>query len=188
MKLATERALQLDPEIAESYLASARMQLLCEWNFERAVRAFKKAFEFNWDTAEFHGQYALLLSIQENHAKAKEQVALALSSDPFSLINQFYAGYVYWAAGDADKAIAQGRRLVALEPAFWGGRRAAKGFYVFSYFSNKMVYSGKPLGLRMNFITHFNADKKIDRYITYYDRAPLIQIMGKNLLEKKKAE
>lgn len=47
---------------------------------------------------------------------------------------------------------------------------ATKGIYVFSYFSNKIIYKGRPVGIRMNFITHFNADKKIDRYITYYDR------------------
>ena len=62
---------------------------------------------------------------------------------------------------------------------------AVKGFYVFSYFSNKMVFGGNSVGLRMNFVTHFNADKKIDRYVTYYDRTPIIKAMGKNLLEKK---
>ena len=62
---------------------------------------------------------------------------------------------------------------------------AVKGFYVFSYFSNKMIFGGNSVGLRMNFVTHFNADKKIDRYITYYDRTPIIKAMGKNLLEKK---
>ena len=62
---------------------------------------------------------------------------------------------------------------------------AVKGFYVFSYFSNKMVFRGNNVGLRMNFVTHFNADKKIDRYVTYYDRTPIIKAMGKNLLEKK---
>lgn len=62
---------------------------------------------------------------------------------------------------------------------------AAKGMYVFSYFSNKIVYKGKPIGIRMNFITHFNNDKKIDRYITYYDRNILIKTTGKDVLEKK---
>ena len=62
---------------------------------------------------------------------------------------------------------------------------AVKGLYVFSYFSNKMVFGGNSVGLRMNFVTHFNADKKIDRYVTYYDRTPIIKAMGKNLLEKK---
>ena len=62
---------------------------------------------------------------------------------------------------------------------------ATKGIHVFSYFSNKMIFGRNSVGLRMNFVTHFNADKKIDRYVTYYDRTPIIKAMGKNLLEKK---
>ena len=62
---------------------------------------------------------------------------------------------------------------------------ALKGIYDFAYFSNKMVYNGKTVSLRMNFITHFNADKKIDRYTTYYDRTLLVKAIGKNMLEKK---
>ncbi len=121
MREATEHALQLDPEIAESHLALARMQMLYEWDFDRAAKSFRKALEFNWNTAELRGQYALLLSIQGNHPQAVKQAELALSLEPFSLINNFYAGYVYWIAGKADEAIAQGQRLISLEPAFWGG-------------------------------------------------------------------
>jgi len=33
-------------------------------------------------------------------------------------------------------------------------------------------------------VTHFNADKKIDRYVTYYDRSVIIKATGKNVLEK----
>ena len=121
MQQATEQALRLDGNIAESHLALARMQMLYEWNFNLAAKSFKKALEFNWNTAELLGQYALLLSMQGNHAQAEKQARLALSLEPFSLINNFYAGYVYWAAGKADEAIAQGQRLVALEPTFWGG-------------------------------------------------------------------
>lgn len=62
---------------------------------------------------------------------------------------------------------------------------ALKGIYDFAYFSNKMVYNGNSVSLRMNFITHFNADKKIDRYTTYYDRTLLVKAIGKNMLEKK---
>ena len=65
---------------------------------------------------------------------------------------------------------------------------ALKGVYDFAYFSNKIVFGGKSLALRMNFITHFNADKKIDRYITYYDRSVIIKATGKNMLEELKTK
>ena len=64
---------------------------------------------------------------------------------------------------------------------------ATKGFYVISYFTNTQVIKGKTVGVRMNFSTHFNANKKIDRYTTYYDRTPFIKAIGRNLLEESKA-
>jgi hypothetical protein len=63
---------------------------------------------------------------------------------------------------------------------------AAKGIYVVAYLSNKMVYKNADVSLRMNFSIHFNADKKIDRYTSYYDRTPIIKAIGMNLLEMKK--
>jgi hypothetical protein len=60
------------------------------------------------------------------------------------------------------------------------------GVSVISYYSNNMNINGTPVKIRMNFSAHFNKDKLIDRYYTYYDRAPIIAAMGKNILEKKK--
>ena len=121
MKQATEQALALDDSIAESYLALARMQMLYEWNFAAASTTFKNALELNWNTAELHGQYALYCALTEDPVKAEEHISQALLLEPFSLINNFYAGYVYWITGKIEKAIAQGKKLVALEPSFWGG-------------------------------------------------------------------
>ena len=60
------------------------------------------------------------------------------------------------------------------------------GVSVISYFSNNMDINGSPLPMRMNFTAHFNKDKKIDRYFTYYDRTKIVKAMGANILEKKK--
>jgi hypothetical protein len=59
------------------------------------------------------------------------------------------------------------------------------GVSVISYFSNKMDINGSILQMRMNFTAHFNKDKKIDRYFTYYDRSKIVKAMGTNILEKK---
>jgi hypothetical protein len=59
------------------------------------------------------------------------------------------------------------------------------GVSVISYFSNKMDINGSPVRIRMNFTAHFNKDKKIDRYFTYYDRTKIVKAMGANILEKK---
>ena len=121
MKQATGQALALDSGIAESYLALARMQMLNEWDFASAAASFKKALELNWNAADLLGQHALFLALSDHYAEAEEQTAIALSLEPFSLINNFYAAYVYWIAGNFEKAVEQGQKLVALEPSFWGG-------------------------------------------------------------------
>jgi 3-phenylpropionate/cinnamic acid dioxygenase small subunit len=59
------------------------------------------------------------------------------------------------------------------------------GNIVISYFTNKFVFTTGTANLRMNFVTHFNANKKIDRYITTYDRTVIIKAMGKDILQKK---
>lgn len=121
MMEATQRALELDDEIPESYLALARKQLFFDWDFEAAHQAFKKVLSFNWHKAEFYGQYALFLSLTDNYTKAKENAILALDLDPFSLIDNYYSAHIYWLSGNFEKALAQGKRLVELEPSFWGG-------------------------------------------------------------------
>ena len=89
MMQATQRALELDDEIPESYLALARKQLFFDWDFKAANEAFKKALSFNWHKAELYGQYALFLSLTDNAVKAQENATLALDLDPFSLINNY---------------------------------------------------------------------------------------------------
>lgn len=66
---------------------------------------------------------------------------------------------------------------------------ALTGVFTYAYFSNKMIISGSTVAVRMNFIVHFNKDKKIDRYITYYDRQPIVEAMGgTNVLKPAAAE
>ena len=59
------------------------------------------------------------------------------------------------------------------------------GVSVICYYSNNMDINGTHVRLRMNFSAHFNKDKKIDRYYTYYDRTKIVKAMGSNILEKK---
>ncbi len=50
------------------------------------------------------------------------------------------------------------------------------GVYVFSIFISNMVFrDGKTVELFMNYCSHFNKDKLIDRCYTYYDRMPITQ-------------
>ncbi len=121
MKLAAEKAIELDDEIAESHLAIGRMKLYYEWDFKAAEKSFQKAISLGPNMAEAYQQNALWLGISGNIVKAEQHAIKALELDPFSLINNYYTAYIFWLVGDFVKALAQGRKLVELEPNFWGG-------------------------------------------------------------------
>lgn len=65
---------------------------------------------------------------------------------------------------------------------------ALNGVSVNTFFSNTIAYKNASVPLRMNFSLHFNADKKIDRYTTYYDRTPIVKALGMDLLETQKGK
>jgi adenylate cyclase len=109
------------------------MELFYHWDFKNAESAFKKALEINPNNAEVHSQYGLLLGLVGRHDIALKHTNLALDLDSFSLINNFYAGYVNWMAGNAEEAILLGNQMIELEPNFWGGYLLLG----FNYISNK---------------------------------------------------
>jgi len=57
------------------------------------------------------------------------------------------------------------------------------GIFVISYFSNELIYNGKPVNLRMNIVAHFNSDKLINRVYSYHDRTKIIAAMEKHILQ-----
>jgi serine/threonine-protein kinase len=121
MKHAIQQCLELDSEIAESHLAMARMKMYYEWDFEAATIEFKKAIELNPNFAEAHAQYALCLEFLVNHTEAIKHASIAYRLDPLSSLINYNVANIYWMEGDYDKEIEYGKRLVELEPNFWGG-------------------------------------------------------------------
>ena len=51
------------------------------------------------------------------------------------------------------------------------------GTQVIAYLSNKMVYSTGAVSVRMNMIIHFDKNKMIDAYYTYYDNMPIMDLL-----------
>jgi hypothetical protein len=51
------------------------------------------------------------------------------------------------------------------------------GTQVIAYLSNKMVFETGAVSVRMNVLIHFDKNKMIDRYYTYYDNTPILNIL-----------
>jgi len=121
MRQAAERSLQLDDEIAESHSTMGSIKMYNEWDFAAATIEFKRAIELNPNYAEAHFYYAVCLGILGRHTEAVQEVSIAYSLDPFSLRINDNVAMVYFLAGDHEKEVEVGRRLIELEPNSWNG-------------------------------------------------------------------
>ena len=121
MKEAAEHSLRLDGAIAESHLAMARMKMYSEWDFAAATIEYNKAIELNPNNAEAHVFYAICLGFLDNYTEAIKQASVAYGLDPFSSMINYNGANVYWMAGDYEKEVEYGRRLVELDSNFYGG-------------------------------------------------------------------
>ena len=121
MKQTVQQCLQLDNEIAESHLTMARIKLYYEWDFAAATSEFKKTIELNPNLSEAHEKYALCLGLFGNFTEAMKHASISNGLDPFSLMINYNVSLVYWMAGDYEKVVEYGRRLIELEPNFYGG-------------------------------------------------------------------
>ena len=119
--------LQSDDEIAESHMAIAIMKFYYEWDFPAASGELKKAIELNPNNAEAHLHFAMCQAHLGNYKEAIKHVSIAYNLEPFSLMINFNVSVVYWMAGDYEKELEYGRRLVELEPNFYGGHTRIGG-------------------------------------------------------------
>ena len=124
---AIQQCLQLDDEIAESHLAIAEMKMMYEWDFTVATIEFKKAIELNPKIAEAHFFYAMSNVLLGNQTEAIKHASIAYNLDPFSLWINYNVAVVYMLAGDFEKELEYGRRLIELEPNYFGGHLLVGG-------------------------------------------------------------
>ncbi len=133
LPLATEtaqKALQLDDKIYESHLAIGRIQLHQQWNIKNAIVSFKKALTINPNSAETHVQLGMCLSYYGQCEEAIKHSNLAESLDPLSILNIFYLTVPIYTCEDYETTLANGKKLIELEPNFFSGHMFAGAGYL----------------------------------------------------------
>jgi TolB-like protein/Flp pilus assembly protein TadD len=117
-KAALEKALALDPDLAEAHAMSAWIEFWFEWNWAAAEKSFGRVLELNPGDAISRGHYAWLLLSRRRFDEGLAEIKHALTLDP--LMPVIYAWFIgiHGAAGHSDEALAEFSRLQQIEPNF----------------------------------------------------------------------
>jgi serine/threonine protein kinase/Tfp pilus assembly protein PilF len=128
---AMEKALRLDPNIAELYNVRAVWRFAYEWNWEAAELDFEKALELGATTALSHTNFSTFLVTRRRFDEATRHMEIARKLDPFSSLICTWAALPPLNAGDYDRAIDLLDAAVKLDPTSWQ-----------PYFNLGMAYMG----------------------------------------------
>ena len=115
---AAEKALAIDPTLAEAHtaLGSARGHYFWEWR--AAEESFLRALALNPQYSLAHAYYALTLAATGRHERARDAIARAQHIDPLSQIVNALVGWVAFYARRLDDAIHQYKIAIEMEPNF----------------------------------------------------------------------
>lgn len=110
------KALELDPDLAELHQLNAMTAFLTEWDWERGEKEFLKALAVNPNDATSRALYGQLLCILQRPGEGLAQGQLAIEADPNNPIIQVWYSAILLGRGDYETALIYGEKLVATNP------------------------------------------------------------------------
>jgi serine/threonine protein kinase/TolB-like protein/Tfp pilus assembly protein PilF len=118
IRSAAQRAIELDPTLAEPHADLAVLKEQEDWDWAGAEAEYRKAIALNPNYATSHHWYSLLLEILGQYNGALAEIEKALALDPASpQINANHAG-ILKDLHRYDEALAELNRLIAANPEF----------------------------------------------------------------------
>jgi len=110
------KAMELDPDLAEVHYLSAVIAQLVEWNWEKSEKEFLKALAINPNASLSRLMYAQLLLILDRDDEALAQGELAISLDPLNPTTKLmYIGTLVQ-AGDTKTSLSLMEEALAANP------------------------------------------------------------------------
>ncbi len=115
---AAQRAIELDPTLAEPHATLAALKEVSDWDWAGAEAEYRKAIGLNPNDATSHHWYSVLLENLGRFREALAEIEKALALDPASpQINANHAGLLS-ELHRYDDALAELNRLIAANPEF----------------------------------------------------------------------
>jgi TolB-like protein/tetratricopeptide (TPR) repeat protein len=110
------RALQLDPDLAETHAAAAHVASVFDWDWAGAEKSFRRALELNPDSLETCYCFAIFLNSMGRFQEALANVEHAAKLNPLSGTVQTWYGGTLLFARRPEEAIPHLRRAIELNP------------------------------------------------------------------------
>jgi TolB-like protein/DNA-binding winged helix-turn-helix (wHTH) protein/Tfp pilus assembly protein PilF len=111
---AAEKALQLDPLLADGHTSRARIALNYELDWERTERGYRRAIELNPGYANAHHWYGYYLMLTGRLTEGESELRRALALDPLSPIINANVGMASYFGRQYDRAIAHWRTALEM--------------------------------------------------------------------------
>lgn len=112
------RALELDPTLAEAHIVLAANLQNWDWDWTGAEQHFRKAIELKPGSAMAHYWYARMLYPLGRYAEALREINTAAELDPLDIPLGVARGSVLLYQGRVDDAITQYRMVASANPGF----------------------------------------------------------------------
>ncbi|HKP85642.1 MAG TPA: protein kinase [Blastocatellia bacterium] len=119
---AAEKALELDPMLAEAHAALAFALVCRDFNWGAAEERHLRAIELNPNSATAHNWYNFLLLQEARFDESLAQVNRAMELDPVTPLITLALGWSYYHARRFHDALEVHRKLAEAEPRFAYGR------------------------------------------------------------------
>lgn len=115
---AAQRALEIDPTLAEAETSLATLKFNYDWDWPGAEDGFQHAIQLNPSYATAYQRYSLLLTAMGRFQDGFSQINKARELDPLSFSINFSLGWRLYFARQYDRAIAQLRNTLEMDPSY----------------------------------------------------------------------
>ena len=115
-RAAADRALEIDPSLAEAHASRAMVTYRYEWNLPEAEREFRAAIELSPGYAAAHQWYGECLTAMECFDESLAELQRTLELDPLSPISNAVLAGMHFFARHYDLALEQSAKSLDLDP------------------------------------------------------------------------